>query len=367
MNEAGTSLPTGIGTLVEGIAATVEATERNPDAFSSVRRMAGVVARLAADAGLEQLAERARGLAGAHPDNLLDATQEFVSFCAGWQAEARNTIRHILVVDDDPVSVALVEAVVSSADRQLHAAGSAAEARAILAERLVDLVLLDLRLPDADGRDLLVEVRSDSATMNTPVIVLSGAEGAIPPAECYALGADAFLTKPPDLPLLRSTVTRQLARLAERGRPAGGEESPRSDTEASPHPISPSEPPIFVQKRVLLVEDDDIAALLVEHRLGKEGIAVERHDDGRKGLDAALSSSFDLVILDVKLPGLDGFEFLRRLRDAPPARALPVIILSGLDDETDVVRGLDLGADDYLAKPFSPAELMARVRRLIGT
>ena len=358
------SLPTRIRTLMEEIAATVEATENSPDAFTSVRRMAGVVANLAADAGLDALAERARALAGVDEDTLPHAARELVAFCAGWQAEARGTIRRLLVVDDDAVSVALIESVVSSPDRGLYTAYSAAEARTVLAEHRVDLVLLDLHLPDADGRDILVEVRSNAATEETPVVVLSGEEGSVAPAECYALGADAFLTKPPDLALLRSTVTRQLTRLAERRGPAEGEESDLRDTDAPPEPIPSSAPSARSERRVLLVEDDDIAALLVQHRLKKEGIAVERHADGRTGLDAALSSSFDLVILDVKLPGLDGFDFLRRLRETDDARTLPVIILSGLDDEDDIVRGLDLGADDYLAKPFSPVELMARVRRL---
>lgn len=367
MNEAGTSLPTRIRTLVEEIAATVEATDNDPDASTSVRRMANVVANLAADAGLSALAERAQSLAGEDEDTLFDTARELLSFCAGWQAEARGAIRRLLIVDDDPVSVALIEAVVSSPDRELYQAHSAAEARTLLAEHPVDLVILDLHLPDADGRDILVEVRNNDATRKTPVVVLSGKEGSVAPAECYALGADAFLKKPPDLALLRSTVTRQLTRLADREKPTEGGESARRDADAPSEPISSSAPSLRTGSRVLLVEDDDIAALLVEHRLKKEGLAVVRHSDGREGLDAALTASFDLVILDVKLPGMDGFEFLRRLRETDGARTLPVIILSGLDDEADIVRGLNLGADDYLAKPFSPVELMARVRRLIRT
>jgi DNA-binding response OmpR family regulator len=76
-------------------------------------------------------------------------------------------------------------------------------------------------------------------------------------------------------------------------------------------------------------------------------------------------SPYDLVILDVKLPGMDGFDFLRRVREIPDLHGLPIIVLSALDDDDVVVRALSLGADDYVAKPFSPIELMARIRRLL--
>jgi DNA-binding response OmpR family regulator len=86
--------------------------------------------------------------------------------------------------------------------------------------------------------------------------------------------------------------------------------------------------------------------------------------NGEDAFRWASEASFDLAILDVKVPGMDGFEILERIRAIPRLADVPIIMLTGLGSEADVVRGLELGANDYMLKPFSPAELLARVRRL---
>jgi DNA-binding response OmpR family regulator len=115
---------------------------------------------------------------------------------------------------------------------------------------------------------------------------------------------------------------------------------------------------------ILLVEDDRTLAEGLAYNLDRAGYRVVRAGDGPGGLALAESDPPDLVVLDVMLPGLDGFAFLERLR-ARGSR-VPVIVLSALDAETDKVRGLDLGADDYLAKPFGVGELLARIRARLG-
>jgi PleD family two-component response regulator len=117
-------------------------------------------------------------------------------------------------------------------------------------------------------------------------------------------------------------------------------------------------------RRVLLVEDDRVTATLIQHRLVREGFDVMDFLNGEDAFRWASGSSFDLAILDVKVPGMDGFELLERLRAIPRLEAVPIIMLTSLGSESDVVRGLELGANDYMLKPFSPAELLARVKRL---
>jgi two-component system OmpR family response regulator len=114
--------------------------------------------------------------------------------------------------------------------------------------------------------------------------------------------------------------------------------------------------------RVLVVEDDRRMAGALRRGLGFEGLLVEIAEDGEQALAMASASDFDAVILDVMLPGLDGFETCRRLRAA--AVWTPVIMVTARDAVTDKVEGLDQGADDYLTKPFSLAELLARLRAL---
>ena len=110
---------------------------------------------------------------------------------------------------------------------------------------------------------------------------------------------------------------------------------------------------------ILLIEDEEKLARFIELELTHEGYAVEKAYDGRVGLDMATSKPFDLVLLDIMLPGLNGLEVLRRIRRTS---SLPVIMLTARDAVMDKVTGLDTGADDYITKPFSIEELLARIR-----
>ena len=114
-----------------------------------------------------------------------------------------------------------------------------------------------------------------------------------------------------------------------------------------------------MSERILLVEDEEKLARMVELELNYEGYQVEKALDGRRGLELALSSSFDLVLLDIMLPQLSGMEVLRRLRRESQ---VPVIMLTARDSVVDKVAGLDSGADDYITKPFAIEELLARIR-----
>src|SRR5215207_9277607 len=114
--------------------------------------------------------------------------------------------------------------------------------------------------------------------------------------------------------------------------------------------------------RALIVDDDPTSARLVRKYLERDGHDVETRSDGRSGLDRALSDPPDLIVLDVMMPELDGFEVCLALRAVEATRDLPVIFLSARGELGDRVAGLDRGAVDYLVKPFVPEELMARVR-----
>ena len=117
-----------------------------------------------------------------------------------------------------------------------------------------------------------------------------------------------------------------------------------------------------VPQRILIIEDDVDVVRVVEAFLRREGFAVEVAYDGLAGLGAALDSAPDLIVLDWMLPHLDGPELLRRLRHE---RATPVIMLTARTEEDDRIAGLEVGADDYVTKPFSPRELVARVKAVL--
>jgi DNA-binding response OmpR family regulator len=112
--------------------------------------------------------------------------------------------------------------------------------------------------------------------------------------------------------------------------------------------------------RILVVEDDPIIRQTVEYALRRAGFETETSADGLQALEKALAQPPDLILLDLLLPGLDGYEFAHRIRQHD--REVAIIMVTALDTERDKVRGLDAGADDYITKPFSTEELLARVR-----
>src|SRR5258706_6464520 len=116
---------------------------------------------------------------------------------------------------------------------------------------------------------------------------------------------------------------------------------------------------------VLTIEDDPSVADLLGNVLKRDGYTVAVAPDGTSGLAAADSQVFDLIMLDIRLPDLDGWEVCRRLRNSPRTQFVPLIMLTADGSEADRVLGLELGADDYASKPFSPRELRARVRALL--
>jgi DNA-binding response OmpR family regulator len=121
----------------------------------------------------------------------------------------------------------------------------------------------------------------------------------------------------------------------------------------------------LMQTRILIVEDDPDIAELVARYLDKAGFVTARAASGREALDAIAANPPDVLVLDVMLPHVDGLEVCRILRSKPETAALPIIMLTARAEESERIVGLELGADDYLPKPFSPGELVARVRALL--
>lgn len=126
-----------------------------------------------------------------------------------------------------------------------------------------------------------------------------------------------------------------------------------------------------MSSRILIIEDETSIAELEKDYLELSGFEVQLEEQGDVGLERALNEDFDLLILDLMLPGMDGFEICKRFREV---KNTPIIMISAKKDDIDKIRGLGLGADDYMTKPFSPSEMVARVKahlaryeRLIGS
>lgn len=118
-------------------------------------------------------------------------------------------------------------------------------------------------------------------------------------------------------------------------------------------------------KNVLVCDDDDLLLDLLKFRLSAKGYEVRTARNGKEAIESASAESPDAIVLDAMMPVMDGYEVLRQIREAPHMRHLPVIMLTARKGERDIVEALQLGASDYLAKPFIPEELTARLTRLL--
>jgi two-component system alkaline phosphatase synthesis response regulator PhoP len=119
------------------------------------------------------------------------------------------------------------------------------------------------------------------------------------------------------------------------------------------------------REKIIAIEDEPDLLEVVRYNLAREGFEVQGSENGEQGLALIRKSHPDLVLLDLMLPGMDGLEICRQVKYDPATRNIPIIIISAKGEETDIVLGLELGADDYMVKPFSPRELIARVRAVL--
>jgi len=122
---------------------------------------------------------------------------------------------------------------------------------------------------------------------------------------------------------------------------------------------------VAMAKKIVLAEDEPQIARLVEFKLKKEGYQVVWKENGKEALEAIKADRPDLILLDVMMPVMDGYEVLRQIKEDENLRNIPVIMLTARAQERDVVKGIDSGVEDYITKPFHPAELLARVKRIL--
>jgi len=123
---------------------------------------------------------------------------------------------------------------------------------------------------------------------------------------------------------------------------------------------------LMAERRILVVDDEADIQDLLRYHLTREGYGVVSAGSGEKAIELAMSIAFDGVVLDLMLPGIDGFEVMKIMKGYPKTRSIPVLMLSARVEDADVVTGLELGAEDYVTKPFSPQVLVARLKAVIG-
>jgi diguanylate cyclase (GGDEF)-like protein len=477
------------------------------DADATVRRIARSLLEGGALDGRPELIRAGTAVVAAEATALAGAVGDLTALLGrAVQGQASRTTDVILVIEDDLVFAKSLETSLAGAGRRIIVAETAQAGREVLRREQVGLLVLDLILPDGDGRNILLELRSDPQTAGLPVFVVSARLGTRTKSECFALGADAYFEKPLDLTTFSVAVSARLERhfdasqLARRDpvtglpnraafleasarlRDAAPPETPfalavldldhfrwieetwgrqfsdnvlrRSGVrlamvlrqasvfarwdgaefialfsgrsaaetgvavdqsltvlrrvdfrpgEAGPLTVTFSAGVVDVghgqsmedaialadrlryvakasgrnrvvagetaeaipSRRILLAEDDPAMVRLITKHLRREGFEVIAFPDGASALANAPGSGAALVISDIEMPNLDGLGLLKGLRAHPEFRHIPVMMLTAMGDENYIVRAFELGADDYVLKPFSMREVTARVRRLL--
>jgi len=475
--------------LLTGLESAVERSESDPSAGDSIRRLLRAIRDV--DGLAEPLDALVRDGLDGPPEDLAAAAAALLSR-VGVDADADAGPSPVaLLVEPDPSTSAAVRDCLGDAGYRVIGLQDGASILAAVERQEVALIVLDIFLPDRDGRDVVLELSNSGV----PIIVLSPPHGGagLARTECVALGASAFLHRdevaarlPEELEQLRTgepeasslaarsdftrafesredsatgaalallafgavrdvseasgpdvaeralqAVVERLAagfdvevlagrwstdqvlllveqkesatasairaildglaedegfddiermllgsvtgavvtappgvRLDDRVQEAGHVRLGLSTrgTRLAPEGTDP-----LARPRVMFVEDDPVTSHLVVHKLEHSGFEVQAYDNGDRAAEALDGDlDFDIAVFDINLPGQDGFQLVRKLRSVETGRRRPILILSGLESDRELVRGLELGADDYVLKPFSPLELTARIRRLIS-
>lgn len=265
----------------------------------------------------------------------------------------------VLVVDDIAVNVKLLEARLSAEYFVVLTASSGPEALEICASQPVDIVLLDVMMPEMDGFEVCRALKANPATQHIPVVMVTALDQPSDRVKGLEAGADDFLTKPPDDMQLLARV-RSLVRLKSltdelRERTRTGQQIAEEDAEQAISEIS------IENGNILLVDDDPHNARRISNYLSPEHKVDVLADPVSVAMKIA-DAGYEVVLVSMNLKEFDALRVCSQLRTLEQTRNLPIILIAEESDRAQVIRGLDLGVNDFILCPVEKHELAARVR-----
>jgi CheY-like chemotaxis protein/two-component sensor histidine kinase len=246
------------------------------------------------------------------------------------EAKAANG-KTILVVDDEAnVRLFIKHELLAQGHRVIEAAGGK-EAVEMARKHHPDLITLDIMMPDLDGFDVTAVLKNDPTTKNIPILIITIVEDM---EKAFRLGANDYITKPISL----DTLLQKVNRLLERNR-----------------------------KRILVVDDDENILRSLEFELRKRGFVTTSAVNGKEALNAVDGSRPDLILLDIRMPEMNGYEVMKVLKSKTDTLEIPIIIMTGIDTDSERVKALSIGAADYLNKSEGFKRLYESIERLSAT
>ncbi|MBI3892579.1 MAG: response regulator [Candidatus Wallbacteria bacterium] len=249
----------------------------------------------------------------------------------------------VLLIDDSPTVIEELRQLLQGEGYRVLTAGSGEEGLRIAGVHRPDAMLVDSSLPGLDGIGVIRKVRLDAGLRTTPCLLLTGSAGNEAESQALEAGADDFVRKGGDVQVLLSRV-RRLTRSQRPPRPAA---------------LAPS---LEVPKRILAVDDSPTFLHELSKELQTEGYDVVSARSGEEALQLLEAQPVDAILLDLRMPGLDGHETCRRIKAHPERRDMPLLMLTAAEEREAMIEGIDSGADDYINKGSDFEVLKARLR-----
>jgi len=264
------------------------------------------------------------------------------------------SVARVLVIEDEANNLDVAQRIIRAAGHEPLVATDGQTGLDLARAQHPDAILVDLLLPRLDGWTITRTLREEQWASRIPIIAVSALAMQQDRQRAIDAGCDDFVSKPYAPAELRAVLSRYLA--------DGGSTAAKTRADATP-----AAAPIELLGTVLAVDDEPANLDLISRRLAALGCEVLRANNGEQALALAAERPPDLVLLDVMMPGIDGWETCRRLKADERTSSIPVIFVTARDRADDLARGFEVGGVDYVSKPFEPAELASRVRSALYT
>jgi two-component system cell cycle response regulator len=257
----------------------------------------------------------------------------------------------VLVVEDNALNMKLVRQLITIAKYKVLEASNAEDGIKLARTHRPDLIMIDIQLPGMDGLTAAKIMKDDPASRDIPVVALTAHAMQGDEIKAKAAGCDDYLSKPIDTKVFFKTLEKFLV--------VRGEDSSADDDEVvaiNPEKGAPT---------ILVVDDEALNVKLLSARLGTFGYHIMKAYSGFEALEIVEARGPDLILLDIMMPGMDGYEVLGKLKENDRTKFIPVVLITALDGKDEKTRGLEAGADEFLNKPVNATELETRVRSLL--
>ncbi len=268
----------------------------------------------------------------------------------------------VLIVDDDPLNVNLLDTLLSD-NYETVKAYDGAEAMGKISENSPDLILLDIMMPEIDGYEVTRRLKNNADTRRIPIILITALEGSEDKALGIEAGADEFLNKPVNPAELRARV-KSLLKLKVYQEQLSARVRSEEDL-VSDEPSRETGGGDLAVPTILLTEDNSKDIALLKCYLEDQPYRLLTSGSGEEAIDMCQREKIDLIVLDLMLPDLDGFNVCQQLKDGDATRSVQIVMVSAQNDLETRLTGIELGADEFLIKPINRDELAVRIRTLL--